>query len=162
MKSIIRRLKIYHITFSFSISRLTVGVKFHYACTDIYIPFLCIQFWHEHNIVYKYPYPIINPKSEVISKICDDLTSSVADVLTLKEGDRFSTFGCEEVTQWEDDLAIVELKLVVNLERRVDEVRDKEIVDRAQREYGYRLSEWGKLPWYMKVFPQLIQQVDEK
>lgn len=153
-KSVMRRFSISHITFMVNKNNYTAGIKLDYACIEVRLLWLIIFFWHEHNIIRKYPYKVLNPKAEAIENITKSLDNKMVEIFDSGLAD-FGGWTVEEVEQIDDDKVFITANATIHLEREFSEVMIKESVDRAEREYQEKLKLWNSYPWYVKVFPQL-------
>lgn len=153
------KFSIHHITFHWSFNGFMLGIRFHSsACTSTSLGFLVINFWHEHTIVSKYPYRVLNPRVEAINSIIEEADKKISSLFD----DGFSEFGgwqVEYVDKMDENSAHINLNCNISIERPVTEVLIQESVDRAEREYQENLKIWNNLPWYVKLFPQLSKDV---
>jgi hypothetical protein len=155
---ILRRFIIYHITFDLSFTGINLGIRFHPVCTSIHFIFLSINFWHEHNIISKYPYRVMNPRVEAISSIIKEADYKISKLFD----DEYADFGgwkVDYVDKIDENKVDIQISCLIHLLRPVDELLIKESVDRAEREYQLKLTEWEKIPWYIKLFPQLNKNI---
>lgn len=153
-----RRLFIHHITFNWAFNRFTVGIKFYESCTTLNLGFLDITFWHEHNIILKYPHKVSNPRTEAINSIIKEADEKISSLFD----DNFSEFGgwkVDYIDQIDENSVHINMKCYITIRKPVTEILIQDSVNQAEVEYQNNLRVWNSLPWYVKLFPQLNKEI---
>jgi hypothetical protein len=100
----------------------------------------------------------MNPRVEAISSIIKEADYKISKLFD----DEYADFGgwkVDYVDKIDENKVDIQISCLIHLLRPVDELLIKESVDRAEREYQLKLTEWEKIPWYIKLFPQLNKNI---